>query len=109
MPSNAILTLADDLIHHRLAESELPNATVHLPALDEPTLHHLIRQANSASRNQPWQGGAMMAMTNAAANPPDPLIRWHAPGPLHLSRPPETLAGSGTGMCVVGLRPTLVF
>lgn len=82
MPSNAILTLADDLTHHRLAESDLPDATARLPALDEPTLHHLIRQADSASRNQPRQGWAIMAVTNAAANHTrspflQALTAWH--------------------------------
>lgn len=43
MPSHALLILADDLFHRRLAESDLPEVTAHIPALDEETIHTLIR------------------------------------------------------------------
>ncbi len=82
MPSNALLILADDLTHRRLAESNLPHVTAHLATLNESTLHDLISLAETAGRGQPRRGWAIMAVAAAAANHTSSLFQqalaaWH--------------------------------
>ncbi|MBK9054515.1 MAG: CHAT domain-containing protein [Chloroflexi bacterium] len=81
MPINALLTLANDLHQRRLVETDLPDVMRQVP-LDESTLYDLIHQANSASRQQPRQGWAIMAVAAAAATNhlspfPQALAAWH--------------------------------